>query len=169
MGTGRPGAPPYRLLSRPGLDQISGVDSGQRLTATQPVAEELIGDDVWLVSSRRAVAAADQSSGLVRAATVVAQRATELSSEAQKGTTDQVWYAVWPFKWDTPSRCQRISSLGFRAVELIAWSPQQLTPTLPSRHFRLRSLIEGQGLVLSQFVSTPEMMAHGDPRQHTDR
>src|SRR5947199_155752 len=35
---------------------------------------------------------------------------------------------VWPFQWHPPyeEAVRRIASLGFRSVELIAWSPQAL-------------------------------------------
>ena len=74
---------------------------------------------------------------------------------------------VWPFKWDTPydEAIRRISSLGFRAVELIAWDRDALDAYYtPETIKQLRSVIEGEGLVLSQFVSTPGKMASPIPR-----
>jgi sugar phosphate isomerase/epimerase len=75
---------------------------------------------------------------------------------------------VWPFKWDTPydEAIKRIGSLGFRAVELIAWDRDALdTYYTPETIKQLRSVIEGEGLVLSQFVSTPGKMASRDPKE----
>lgn len=75
---------------------------------------------------------------------------------------------VWPFKWDTPydDAIRRISSLGFRAVELIAWTRDELeTYYTPGTIKDLRSIIEGEGLVLSQFVSTPRTMSSTDAKE----
>ena len=79
---------------------------------------------------------------------------------------------VWPFKWDTPydDAIKRISSLGFRAVELIAWTKDELeTYYTPGTIKDLRSIIEGEGLVLSQFVSTPRTMSSTDARRRLSR
>jgi len=73
---------------------------------------------------------------------------------------------VWPFKWDQPydTAIKRISQLGFRAVELIAWDRELLdTYYTPATIKDLRGIIDGEGLVLSQFVSTPPRMASPDP------
>jgi sugar phosphate isomerase/epimerase len=73
---------------------------------------------------------------------------------------------VWPFRWDEPygQAIRRISSLGFRAVELIAWTREVLdTYYTPATIRELRSIIDGEGLVLSQFVSSPAKIASGDP------
>jgi sugar phosphate isomerase/epimerase len=78
---------------------------------------------------------------------------------------------VWPFKWDTPydEAVKRISSLGFRAVELIAWTREELDSYYTPETIKgLRSIIDGEGLVLSQFVSSPRKMASGDPRERDE-
>lgn len=75
---------------------------------------------------------------------------------------------VWPFKWDHPydQTVRRIARLGFRAVELIGWSREALDSYYtPSTVKSLRSLLDGEGLVLSQFVSTPSGLASGDARE----
>ena len=75
---------------------------------------------------------------------------------------------VWPFKWDQPydDAVRRISRLGVRAVELIGWTRRSLDEYYrPSTIANLRAIVEGEGLVLSQFVSTPAKMASGDPAE----
>ena len=78
---------------------------------------------------------------------------------------------VWPFRWDEPygQVIKRISSLGFRAVELIAWTREVLdTYYTPATIRELRSVIDGEGLVLSQFVSSPPKIASGDPGERAE-
>jgi sugar phosphate isomerase/epimerase len=78
---------------------------------------------------------------------------------------------VWPFKWDTPydDAIRRISRLGFRAVELIAWNKEALDSYYtPETIKQLRTVLDGEGLVLSQFVSTPPAMASADPKQRAE-
>src|ERR1700743_3971466 len=72
---------------------------------------------------------------------------------------------VWPFKWEEPydGAIRRIRGLGFTAVELIGWR----TPTLDSYYSAqtikdLRAVLDGEGIVLSQFVANPGELAHGD-------
>ena len=75
--------------------------------------------------------------------------------------------SIWPFKWDTPydDAIRRIAGLGFKAIELIAWNRQVLDEYYtPQTIKHLRSIIEGEGLVLSEFVSTPEGMASPEKR-----
>jgi sugar phosphate isomerase/epimerase len=75
---------------------------------------------------------------------------------------------VWPFQWNPPyeDAVQRIASLGFRSVELIAWSPQALEEYYTAQRIRsLRSLMDDLGLRLSEFVSTAWGMASADPAQ----
>jgi len=79
---------------------------------------------------------------------------------------------VWPFQWEPPyeAAIRRIASLGFRAVELIAWDRQTLDEYYaPQRVQALRRLLADEGLELSEFVSTPPGMASRDPdvRAHT--
>jgi sugar phosphate isomerase/epimerase len=73
--------------------------------------------------------------------------------------------SVWPFKWDAPydDAIRRIARLGFKAVELIAWDRETLSEYYTSRTVKhLRDLIAGEGLLLSEFVSTPKGMASPD-------
>jgi sugar phosphate isomerase/epimerase len=73
---------------------------------------------------------------------------------------------VWPFQWDPPyeDTIRRIASLGFKAVELIAWQRGVFeTYYTPQRVKDLRLLINDLGLELSEFVSTPPGMASPDP------
>ncbi len=76
--------------------------------------------------------------------------------------------SVWPFQWEPPyeEALRRIARLGFQAVELIAWDRDTLdTYYTPSRIAALRTLLDGEGLVLSEFVSTPPGMASPDPQR----
>jgi sugar phosphate isomerase/epimerase len=73
--------------------------------------------------------------------------------------------SIWPFKWDTPydETIPRIAKLGFKAVELIAWDRATLDAYYtPARIAELRRIIDGEGLELSEFVSTPKGMSHPD-------
>src|SRR6478609_9731919 len=73
--------------------------------------------------------------------------------------------SIWPFKWDTPyeETIPRIARLGFKAIELIAWDRATLDEYYtPARIRDLRGIIAGEGLELSEFVSTPRGMAHPD-------
>ncbi len=70
--------------------------------------------------------------------------------------------SVWPFKWDTPydAGIKRIAALGFKAVELIAWNRNALDEYYtPQTITHLKGLLNDQGLILSEFVSTPKGMA----------
>jgi sugar phosphate isomerase/epimerase len=74
---------------------------------------------------------------------------------------------VWPFKWQPPyeDAIVRIARLGFRAIELIAWDRQALDEYYTPQKIReLRHCIASEGLVLSEFVSTPRGMAHADAK-----
>ncbi len=72
----------------------------------------------------------------------------------------------WPFQWDPPYEdcIKRIARLGFKSIELIAWNEQYLVDyyTL-STISELRRTLEGEGLELSQFVSTPKDLSSADP------
>jgi sugar phosphate isomerase/epimerase len=64
----------------------------------------------------------------------------------------------WPFQWDPPyENCiKRVASLGFKAIELIAWNEQYLTEHYtPAKVSELKRCLDGEGIELSQFVSTP--------------
>jgi len=71
----------------------------------------------------------------------------------------------WPFQWDPPYEdcIRRVSSLGFRAIELIGWNQDYLTNYYtPTKITELKSCLDGEGLELSQFVSTPHDLSSGD-------
>ena len=73
--------------------------------------------------------------------------------------------SVWPFKWDTPydDGIRRIAKLGFKAIELIAWDHAALgSYYTPATIKHLRGLLADEGLLLSEFVSTPRGMASPD-------
>ena len=68
----------------------------------------------------------------------------------------------WPFQWDPPyeDTIRRISSLGFRAIELIAWNRDFLKDYYTDAKINdLRAVLEGEGIALSQFVSTPQALS----------
>lgn len=74
--------------------------------------------------------------------------------------------SIWSFQWDPPytAALRRIAGLGFTAVELIAWDRDALdTHYTPATIAELRTVLEGEGLALSEFVSTPDGMASADP------
>lgn len=69
----------------------------------------------------------------------------------------------WPFQWDPPyETCiKRVASLGFKAIELIAWNKDYLRDYYTDETIaHLRSALDGEGLALSQFVSTPHDLSH---------
>ena len=73
--------------------------------------------------------------------------------------------SVWPFKWDTPynDAIKRIARLGFKAIELIAWDRATLNEYYTLETIKhLRDMIASEGLILSEFVSTPRGMASSD-------
>lgn len=73
---------------------------------------------------------------------------------------------VWTYQWQPPyeEALKRIASLGFRAVELIAWRRETLDKYYtPQRIQELRLLLDDLGLELSEFVSTPPGAANPDP------
>ena len=74
-------------------------------------------------------------------------------------------FTVWPFKWEEPydGAIRRIRGLGFRAVELIGWKPETLDTYYTSRTIQeLRSVLDGEGMMLSQFVANPGELASND-------
>ena len=73
--------------------------------------------------------------------------------------------SIWPFHWDAPydEGIRRIAKLGFKAVELIAWTRQDLDEYYtPSTIKHLRTILDGEGLELSEFVSTPQGLSSPD-------
>ena len=73
--------------------------------------------------------------------------------------------SIWPFQWEPPyeDALRRIAGLGFRGVELIAWDRETLdTYYTPERNAAIRSLLDAEGLVLSEFVSTPRGLSSQD-------
>lgn len=75
---------------------------------------------------------------------------------------------VWPFQWHPPyeEAIRRIAALGFRSVELIAWSPEALAEYYTPQRIRdLRALMGDLGLELSEFVSSAREMASPDPQR----
>lgn len=71
----------------------------------------------------------------------------------------------WPFQWDPPYEdcIIRASKLGFKAIELIAWNREYLDDYYTSAKIvDLKKVLDGEGMLLSQFVSTPHDLSHGD-------
>ena len=74
----------------------------------------------------------------------------------------------WPFQWDPPYEnvIKRIASLGFKAIELIAWNVDFLNDYYtPSKVKVLRTILEDEGLELSQFVFSPFDLSHPDKQK----
>lgn len=74
----------------------------------------------------------------------------------------------WPFQWDPPyeTAIRRIAGLGFKAIELIAWNTDFLRDYwTPSTIRMLRGVLDGEGIALSQFVSSPRELSNPDPAQ----
>jgi sugar phosphate isomerase/epimerase len=72
--------------------------------------------------------------------------------------------SVWPFKWDPPydAVIPRIAKLGYKAIELIAWDESDLEYYSPQMIKELRSMMDSEGLELSEFVSKSRGMASLD-------
>lgn len=70
--------------------------------------------------------------------------------------------SIWPWKWSPPyeDTIKRIAKAGFKAVELIAWDKQALDEYYtPQKIKDLKACMSGEGVELSEFVSTPRDMA----------
>lgn len=77
---------------------------------------------------------------------------------------------VWPFRWDEPydRAIRRIAAIGFQAVELIGWRPDTLDNYYtPGTVKSLRSLLDSEGVLLSQFVANPGELASGDAAERS--
>jgi sugar phosphate isomerase/epimerase len=75
---------------------------------------------------------------------------------------------VWPFQWNPPyeDAIRRIARLGFEAVELIAWNRAALDEYYTSERIaELRRIMDGEGLPLSEFVSTAPHLSSADAAQ----
>jgi len=73
--------------------------------------------------------------------------------------------SVWPFQWHPPyeDAVRRIAGLGYRNLELIAWSPAALQEYYtPDRIRDLKALMSDLGVSLSEFVTTSGRMLSGD-------
>ncbi len=69
---------------------------------------------------------------------------------------------VWPVRWAPPyeDAIRRITELGFKGIELIAWNNKVLDEYYTRKRIReLKELIGSSGLELTEFVSTPRGMA----------
>jgi sugar phosphate isomerase/epimerase len=75
--------------------------------------------------------------------------------------------SIWPWRWEPPyeATLSRIAKAGFKAVELIAWNREALdTYYTPQKIRELRDTLAGEGLELSEFVSTPHGMSSPDKK-----
>lgn len=73
--------------------------------------------------------------------------------------------SIWPFQWNPPydPAIQRIAANGFKALELIAWNEDTLKDYYtPDTVKSLRSLLDSEGVEISQFVSTPQNLTDPD-------
>jgi sugar phosphate isomerase/epimerase len=74
--------------------------------------------------------------------------------------------SIWPFQWNPPYEdgIRRLSRLGFKNVELIAWDGDALKEYYTPEKIRaLKSVMAGEGMTLSEFVSSPPGAAEADP------
>jgi len=88
-----------------------------------------------------------------------------------KGVMMRFGASVWPFQWEPPyeEALRRIARLGFHAVELIAWDRATLDDYYtPARIAALRSVLDGEGLALSEFVFTPPGLASLDAARRNE-
>lgn len=79
--------------------------------------------------------------------------------------------SIWPWKWGPPyeETIARIAKAGFKAVELIAWDRQTLDEYYtPAKVKELRSCLSGEGVELSEFVSTPRDLASPDAKKREE-
>jgi sugar phosphate isomerase/epimerase len=73
--------------------------------------------------------------------------------------------ASWPFQWDPPydAAIRRIAGLGFKAIELIGWNKDYLKDYYTPETIKgLKKVLKGEGIALSQFVSTPHDLSSPD-------
>ena len=66
--------------------------------------------------------------------------------------------SCWPFQWEPPydEAIRRIARHGFKATELIGWNKDYLRDYYtPDTIKNLKSVLSGEGVSISQFVSTP--------------
>lgn len=71
----------------------------------------------------------------------------------------------WPFQWEPPYEdcIKRVASLGFKAIELIGWNKDYLHDYYtPQKIADLKSCLDSEGLMISQFVHTPHDLSHPD-------
>jgi sugar phosphate isomerase/epimerase len=77
----------------------------------------------------------------------------------------------WPFQWDPPyeDAIRRISSLGFKAIELIAWNKDFLKDYYTAPKIAdLKNVLQGEGIEISQFVSTPHDLSSPDQAKRNE-
>ncbi len=73
--------------------------------------------------------------------------------------------SCWPFQWEPPydEAIRRIARHGFKATELIGWNKDYLRDYYtPDTIKNLKSVLSGEGVAISQFVSTPHDLSSPD-------
>ena len=78
--------------------------------------------------------------------------------------------SIWPFQWRPPyeDAIRRVAGLGCKSVELIAWTRDVLDEYYtPARIRALREILDGEGVELSEFVSTPRGLSSPDEAERT--
>jgi len=71
----------------------------------------------------------------------------------------------WPFQWEPPYEdcIRRISGLGFKAIELIAWNTDYLNDYwTKAKVADIKRELANSGIALSQFVHTPHDLSSDD-------
>lgn len=78
--------------------------------------------------------------------------------------------SIWPFQWNPPydDAIRRLAKSGFRATELIAWNGDILRDYYTDDTVKnLRKVLDGEGVAISQFVSTPPGLSSPDAATRT--
>ena len=77
----------------------------------------------------------------------------------------------WPFQWEPPYEdcIRRVASLGFKAIELIGWNVDFLNNYYtPAKIRELKSCLDGEGLMISQFVHSPRELSNPDAAKRAE-
>jgi sugar phosphate isomerase/epimerase len=72
---------------------------------------------------------------------------------------------TWPFQWNPPYQqaLRRIAAAGFRATEIVSWNLDVINDYFtPANLTDLKSILDGEGLELSQFCTHPRGLSSAD-------
>lgn len=71
----------------------------------------------------------------------------------------------WPFQWNPPYQdtIRRIAKAGFKATELVGWTPDVISDYYTPQNVKeLKSVLDGEGMILSQFCTHPRGLSSAD-------